>query len=126
MDKNLFVYLYFLNCYRIKEWLNLIEKFKLPPLDQVPDETIEVCNKFQEYKTKCIRDIVKNQRFHYKYYQNVFNGSQLIDWLLSQNLVKSRQEGLELGRKLIFGRVITHVSHKRNFYDGFHLYKFSN
>ena len=63
--------------------------------------------------------------FHHKYYRNVFKSSDFIDWLIRRHLVKNRKQGEELGRMLVDGRIIHHVSHKRNFYDGHHFYKFN-
>lgn len=79
--------------------LRIIEPFKLPQLDQVPQETIEICRRFeQKYKILCQNDIVRNQRFHHKYYTNVFKGSDFIDWLLKRRLVETRSQGEELGK----------------------------
>jgi hypothetical protein len=91
----------------------------------ISEETTKICEKFEkQYKRKCVKSIQKNQRFHYTFYQHVFSGSDMVDWFISHNLVKNRNQGERLGRKLIEGRVIHHVTSKRDFYDGYHLYKF--
>ena len=96
------------------------------PIEEVPNGTIEICKKFEEkYKTRCKEDIVRNQRFHHKYYLNVFKGNEFVSWLVGHKLVKNRKQGEELGKKLIDGGVILHVSNKRHFYDSFNLYKFN-
>ena len=105
----------------------MIEPYKATPLDQVPEATIRSCKKFEDrYKLCCRQEIVRNQRFHHRYYLNVFKGSELVTWLLRHRLVRSRKEGELLGKKLVEGRVITHVSKSRHFYDSFNLYKFEN
>jgi len=122
----------------------------LPKLEEVDAKTMEICRKFNEkYKEKCINTIVKDQRyvflpfflsktaqfkskvnyfsssFHYEFHFSVFKGNDLIDWLIKSKLVKNRAQGLALGRSLINGHVIRHVTSKRHFHDGFHLYKFN-
>jgi hypothetical protein len=107
--------------------LRLIKPFELKPLDQVASNVLEVCKKFEDkYKTKCFGDIVRNQRFHYHFYLNVFKGNELVSWLIKKRLVRTREQGEQLGQQLVEGRVIHHVSRKRNFYDSFNLYKFDN
>ena len=87
---------------------------------------LNFCQKliYQKKLQKYVKSIQKNQRFHYTFYQHVFSGSDMVDWFISHNLVKNRNQGERLGRKLIEGRVIHHVTSKRDFYDGYHLYKF--
>jgi len=109
----------------LKEVLKIVAPYR--PLDEseIPEETREICEKFErQYKNLCARAIEKNQRFHYKFYVNVFSGSDLIDWMIAKKLIKSRLHGEYLGKKLLQGHLIHHVSKKRDFYDGFHLYKF--
>ena len=101
--------------------------FNLKPLDQVSPETIKVCRKFDEkYKSRCIESIVSSQRFHHKFYLNVFKGTEFVSWLVKKKLVRNRKQGEELGKRLVEGRIISHVSKKRDFYDSFHLYKFES
>jgi hypothetical protein len=113
--------------FKMKEWFNYIKPYNLPKLEDLDPKTIEICQKFNEkYKEKCIASkIVKDQRFHYEFYFSVFKGSDLIDWLLKKKLIKNRKQGQDLGKCLINGRVISHVTEKRHFYDGFNLYKFN-
>lgn len=112
--------------FKIKELLGIIKPFKLPPLDQVPLRTIEICKKFeQKYKLKCQIEIERNFRFHHKYYVNVFKASDLVEWLKRNRLAKNRKKAIEFGRILIEGRVIEHVSLKRDFHDGFQFYRFN-
>jgi len=105
--------------------LGVIKPYKSLADSEIPEETIEICEKFQkEFKEICAKSIEKNQRFHYTFYVNVFSGSELIDWMIAKKLVRNRQNGEFLGRKLLEGHLIHHVSFKRDFYDGFNLYKF--
>ncbi len=105
--------------------MGLIKPFKLPSETEIPEETRQICKKFNEhYKSICAKSIEKNQRFHYTFYVNVFSGSDLIDWMILKKLIKTRPQGEFLGKKLLEGHLIHHVSFKRDFYDGFNLYKF--
>jgi hypothetical protein len=105
--------------------LRIVKPYKPLTESELPEETVEICEKFErQYKEVCAKSIEKNQRFHYTFYVNVFSGSDLIDWMISKKLVKNRLHGEFLGRKLLEGHLIHHVSFKRDFYDGFHLYKF--
>jgi len=93
----------------------------------VPSETKELCRKFDEhFKQSCFEEIVQDYKFHYRIYQDSFKGSDLVNWLVDRKLAKNRTKAIEYGRKLLNGRVITHVSNKRHFHDGFHLYKFNS
>jgi hypothetical protein len=92
----------------------------------VSAETIELCRLFEsKYKQKCMSRIARDQRFHTKFYKQVFTGRDFVTWLRRKRLIKSRRQGVELGRKLIAGRVINHVSFNRNFYDNFNFYSFN-
>ena len=104
----------------------MIEPLKLSPIEEVADETKELCKKFKErYMPRFIDQIVKNHRFHHKFYIDVFTGKDFVDYAIEQHLVKNKRQAIELGNKLIYGRVIQHVSKKRLFYDdGFNYYRF--
>lgn len=113
--------------FKIKELLRLVKPLKLVSQSELPDATLEICNKFEDrYRAKCASALEKKQRFHYNLYEDVFSGEELIGWFIANKLVKTRKHGKNLGRKLIEGRVMHHTSFKRDFYDGFHLYKFYN
>jgi hypothetical protein len=47
-----------------------------------------------------------------------------VDWLKRNRLAKNRRKAVDIGRKLVEGRIIQHVSIKRHFHDGFHFYRF--
>jgi hypothetical protein len=104
----------------------MIEPLKLPPIEEIPSETIEICKRFKErYISRFVNQIVKNHRFHHKFYIDVFTGNDFVNYAIELNLVKNKKQAVELGNKLIFGRVIQHVSKRRFFYDdGFNYYRF--
>lgn len=54
----------------------------------------------------------------------MFTGSGLVDWLLEQDLVASREEGVEYGHALMLGRVLTHVVEEHYFHDSGYFYQF--
>ena len=63
-------------------------------------------------------------RYHLRKYESVFSGSELVDWLIARELVKSRDEAVDYGQSLLLGRVITHVTSEHNFHDDNYFYKF--
>jgi hypothetical protein len=104
----------------------LIEPLKLPLIEEIPEETVEICRRFNEkFTSRFSAEIVKNHRFHHKFYYDVFTGGDFVDMALGLNLIKNRKQAVSLGNKLIYGRVIEHVSKKRLFFDdGFNYYRF--
>lgn len=58
-------------------------------------------------------------------YQDVFAGSDLVDWLLREGIAATREEGTEYGHSLLLGRVLTHVTNEHYFYDDRYFYRFT-
>ncbi|XP_075534946.1 uncharacterized protein LOC142570447 [Dermacentor variabilis] len=47
-----------------------------------------------------------------------FHGHRLVDWLLDAGLVRSRDEGVVYGRRLLEGGLLVHMERGMHFYDG--------
>lgn len=53
-------------------------------------------------------------------------GSELVDWLLGVGLAADRSLAVNLGSKLLQGRVIEHVDQEQYFHDTAYLYRFTD
>ncbi len=63
-------------------------------------------------------------RYRLRRYQKVFIGSALCDWLIKSGLCRDRGECTAYGRRLVMGRVISHVTGEHHFHDLPYFYKF--
>ena len=64
-------------------------------------------------------------RYFFWTFQSVFTGSDFVDWLLQQNIVADREEGLQYGHALMMGGVLTHVQEEHYFHDSGYFYQFT-
>ena len=60
-----------------------------------------------------------------KLYQEVFIGSDFVDWLLEKGLVRTREDAVQYGHSLLLGRILTHVTNEHYFYDDNYFYRFT-
>ena len=63
-------------------------------------------------------------RYYLRLYESVFTGSDLVDWLLDRQLAETREDAVQYGQSLMFGRVIAHVVDEHYFHDEPYFYKF--
>ena len=63
-------------------------------------------------------------RFRFKTFKSVFTGRVLCDWLVKIGLAEDRDGAVAYGRRLLLGRVITHINSEQHFHDSPHFYKF--
>ena len=63
-------------------------------------------------------------RYLLRVYESVFTGSDLVDWLLEKNVVKTREDAVQYGYSLLQGRVLAHVSEEHYFHDEPYFYRF--
>lgn len=63
-------------------------------------------------------------RFRFKTYEDVFEGTTLVDWLIEAGLSADRGEAVELGNNLLKGQVIEHCLQEHLFYDLPYFYQF--
>jgi len=60
--------------------------------------------------------------YHFRTFQDVFTGVELIDWLMERGLVNSREDGTSYGDILLRGQVIEHVLQEHYFHDDNYFY----
>ena len=65
-------------------------------------------------------------RYRFHKFENVFTGTELVDWLLQRGLVSSREDGVNYGDILLRGQVIEHVLQEHYFYDDDYFYHIIN
>ena len=69
--------------------------------------------------------IVKDRRYFWRLYKQCFVGSEVIDWLLKNEKLKNRNEGKQLGQKLMDEGLFRHISEDQQFEDGNYFYNFN-
>ena len=62
-------------------------------------------------------------RYHLRVYENVFTGTELVDWLLTKQLVNSREDAVNYGDILLQGQIIEHAFQEHNFHDENYFYQ---
>lgn len=97
----------------------------LPPIERLNSDTLELCTFFRERHQHNFADEVafslsEGEAFERKY----FRGHQLVDWLVKRRITESRDDAINLGTHLLFGRVIEHISREHYFCDNTYYYKF--
>ncbi|XP_048753740.2 integral membrane protein GPR155-like isoform X3 [Ostrea edulis] len=112
----------------IRRWRRFVygvEVVQIPERVDLDDETIHLCEQFIRYhKDNCAKKIVKDQRYNFREYRDVFTGLELCDWLTKVGLVHDRGEAVKYGRTLLIGRVIAHVKNEHHFHDLPYFYSF--
>eukprot|EP01125_Pyxidicula_operculata_P019088 TRINITY_DN689_c0_g2_i3.p1 TRINITY_DN689_c0_g2~~TRINITY_DN689_c0_g2_i3.p1 ORF type:complete len:580 (-),score=128.77 TRINITY_DN689_c0_g2_i3:32-1771(-) len=67
---------------------------------------------------------IKDRKYVLKTYRLCFVGKEYVDWVLSQNLVSSRDDGTKLGQVMMNNRLLHHVTDEHNFKDENLFYRF--
>ena len=62
-------------------------------------------------------------RYHLRLYEDVFTGTELVDWFLAKQLVISREDAVNYGDILLQGQIIEHVFQEHNFHDESYFYQ---
>ena len=62
-------------------------------------------------------------RYHLRTYENVFTGTELVNWLLSKQLANSREDAVSYGEILLQGQIIEHVTQEHYFHDENYFYQ---
>ncbi|BES87563.1 Membrane transport protein [Nesidiocoris tenuis] len=113
-------------CRRIMETFSQGESITLPKIDEIPSETQHLCDQFNTYHIQpCQSQIVKRRRLKLWDFVACFTGEDLVSWLLSQGLVKDRDEGVVYGSHLLTGRVLRHINNTQYFTDDVALFVFN-
>ena len=63
-------------------------------------------------------------RWYFQEWTNVFAGSDLVTWLVTNGVASSREVATAYGQDLLKGRVLEHVTREHYFYDDAFYYKF--
>ena len=63
-------------------------------------------------------------RYFFWTYESVFTGAELVDWLVEQEVVTTREEGVDYAHSLMLGRVLAHVAEEHYFHDSSYFYRF--
>ncbi|OQR90314.1 hypothetical protein ACHHYP_05632, partial [Achlya hypogyna] len=67
---------------------------------------------------------IKNRRVNLRTYDLCFVGSEAVTWLVANGHAPTREAAVELGRNLVCGGLINHVSDSEHFQDKSLLYRF--
>lgn len=103
---------------RWRRFLYGVEVVQIPERGDLDEETVHLCEQFVKYhKDSCARKIVRDQKYNFREYKDVFTGMELCDWLTEVGLVHDRGEAVKYGRTLLIGRVIAHVKNEHHFHD---------
>ncbi|XP_048455387.1 integral membrane protein GPR155 isoform X3 [Rhincodon typus] len=86
--------------------------------DTLTDDIRLTCQQFSQYhKGQCARDIVKERRCGAETFADVFQGCDLVDWLIQVGLAHDRSEAVKYGDRLLEGGVIQHIANEHSFQD---------
>ncbi|XP_037509097.2 integral membrane protein GPR155-like [Rhipicephalus sanguineus] len=85
-----------------------------------------VCRQFNVYHRRAFEEFLDETEvgFPVSPVRSGFHGHRLVDWLLDAGLVKSRDEGVVYGRRLLDGGLLVHGERAMHFYDGPYDYLF--
>ncbi|ESP05565.1 hypothetical protein LOTGIDRAFT_152422 [Lottia gigantea] len=75
-------------------------------------------------KIKNCREIMRDHTDAGHVYRDTFTGSCLIDWMIKNEVVFSRNEAVQKGRELLEREIIKHVTDDYHFRDGNYKYQF--
>ncbi|XP_078408196.1 lysosomal cholesterol signaling protein isoform X2 [Cetorhinus maximus] len=76
------------------------------------------CQQFSQYhKDQCSRDIIKGRRCGAETFADVFQGCDLVDWLIQVGLAHDRGEAIKYGDRLLEGGAIQHITNEYSFQD---------
>ncbi|XP_076437617.1 lysosomal cholesterol signaling protein-like isoform X2 [Babylonia areolata] len=101
---------------RLRRWWYGAELVHLPDSCELDEETRTTCHQFLSFHLNtCRSQICRDGRFRLRRYQNVFTGAELCQWLMDAGLVEDQGEAVRYGRRLLLGRVISHVSGVHHF-----------
>ncbi|XP_051871715.1 integral membrane protein GPR155 isoform X3 [Pristis pectinata] len=76
------------------------------------------CQQFTRYhRDQCVKDIVEKRRCAAEASSDIFQGSDLVDWLIQAGLAHDRGEAIKYADRLLEGGVIQHLTDDSSFQD---------
>mmetsp|Transcript_19481 Transcript_19481/g.27178 ORF Transcript_19481/g.27178 Transcript_19481/m.27178 type:complete len:694 (-) Transcript_19481:65-2146(-) len=70
--------------------------------------------------------LVKDRQHFFVFHQDSFQGSDMVDWVLKNLPIRTREEAVVYGQKLLDNHWIASVTRKKKFKDSKNLYQFSS
>uniref|UniRef100_UPI00398F3DD1 lysosomal cholesterol signaling protein-like isoform X1 n=1 Tax=Pristiophorus japonicus TaxID=55135 RepID=UPI00398F3DD1 len=114
LDKHFII----LPCKKRLEFLWHGRDFGVQTDNAVTEDIRMTCQQFTRYhKDQCARDIVKERRCAAETFADVFQGCDLVDWLIQVGLAHDRGEAVKYGDRLLEGSAIQHITNEYSFQD---------
>jgi hypothetical protein len=67
---------------------------------------------------------IKDRRWHFRLYENVFIGGECVEWMLREfEDIETRDDAIALGNELLSKGVFEHANRKHRFLDGHYFYR---
>ncbi|XP_025413139.1 integral membrane protein GPR155 [Sipha flava] len=89
-----------------------------PSWEELPYDTRKTCDNFVfKYREKCLAEITHLTRWKLWKYKKTFTGSELITWLIENNICANRDDALGYAVKLWNGQVLRHLNCTEHFQD---------
>ncbi|VVC29895.1 Hypothetical protein CINCED_3A002443 [Cinara cedri] len=89
-----------------------------PSWEELPYDTRKTCDNFVfKHREKCLAEITHLTRWKLWKYKKTFTGSELITWLIDNNICTSRDDALGYAMKLWNGQVLRHLNCTEHFQD---------
>ncbi|KAJ3213720.1 vacuolar membrane-associated protein iml1 [Dinochytrium kinnereticum] len=68
--------------------------------------------------------LIKDRKWHFILYENVFIGSECVDWIVANFVdIESREDAVEFGNELLNTGLFEHANRKHRFLDGHYFYR---
>ncbi|XP_060864971.1 lysosomal cholesterol signaling protein [Metopolophium dirhodum] len=89
-----------------------------PSWEELPYDTRKTCDNFMfKHREKCLAEITHLTRWKLWKYKKTFTGSELVTWLVENNICSSRDDALGYSIKLWNGQVLRHLNCTEHFQD---------
>ena len=69
---------------------------------------------------------IRNRTYLKRHFKSCFIGKEGVDWLVDQGFAQSREEGVEIGKKMQEQGLLKHVTDSHSFKDERLYYRFHN
>ncbi|KAL4221937.1 hypothetical protein ACF0H5_017989 [Mactra antiquata] len=110
---------------RWRKWMYGVEFVRVVSRSELSEEERHLCDQFIKYhRDNCKQDIVRDLKYRFRSYNDVFCGTSLCDWLVEVGLCHERYDAVTYGQTLLRGQIIAHVSKEHDFHDMPYFYRF--